>query len=238
MLPLRIACSTELRIKGRGRRDASLTNRGYDAHLVTLSRGRSSCQGRRLVCPTGKSGVTSSSRKSKIRRPTLSCGLRLRAENCFCFTKKSQIVSTWRCTDCSASDKGHRVAVFPRIDLRRDSASVLFSRTTSHACIHSRLLRNDANARRSLYHVGFLPRQSSPASGNCGHRSDCCRSDGAPRSTTGRTSQLIVANEILPLGRNHLHCRSVGLWRVALFFVLAIHSGRTIARCRGNKCAR
>src|SRR5262249_3603946 len=24
-----------------------------------------------------------------------------------------------------------------------------------------------------------------------GHRSDCCRSDGAPRSTTGRTSQLI-----------------------------------------------
>jgi len=99
MLPLRIACSTELRIKGRGRRDASLTNRGYDAHLVTLSRGRSSCQGRRLVCPTGKSGVTSSSRKSKIRRPTLSCGLRLRAENCFCFTKKSQIVSTRRCPD-------------------------------------------------------------------------------------------------------------------------------------------
>ena len=108
MLPLRIACSTELRIKGRGRRDASLTNRGYDAHLVTLSRGRSSCQGRRLVCPTGKSGVTSSSRKSKIRRPTLSCGLRLRAENCFCFTKKSQIVSTRRCSDSSASDKGHR----------------------------------------------------------------------------------------------------------------------------------
>ncbi len=75
-----------------------------------------------------------------------------------------------------------------RVDLRRDSAPDLFSRAASHPRINSRLLRNDANARRSLHHLGFLPRQSSPASGNRGHRSGCCGSDGAPYPTTGRTS--------------------------------------------------
>ena len=84
--------------------------------------------------------------------------------------------------------EGHRVVAFPRVDLRRGSAPDLFSRTASHPRIHSRLLRNDANARRSLHHLGFLPCQSSPASGNRGHRSDCCGSDGAPYPTTGRTS--------------------------------------------------
>src|SRR5262249_17361993 len=90
-----------------------------------------------------------------------------------------------------ASNKGHPVAAFARVDLRWDSAPNLFSRTTSDPRIHSGLFRNDANARRDLHHLGLLPRQSSPTAGNCGHRSDCCRSDGAPRSTTGRTSQLI-----------------------------------------------
>ena len=85
-------------------------------------------------------------------------------------------------------DKGNRFAVFPRLDLRRDSALDLFSGAASHARINSRLLRDDANAGCRVHHMGFFPCQPSPAPGNCGDGSDCCRRHGAPRAATDRTS--------------------------------------------------
>ena len=68
------------------------------------------------------------------------------------------------CRGATASHESDRRAHSARLDLRRHSAAHLLRRAAPHSRFHRRLLRNDANARRRLHHLGFFSRRTPATS--------------------------------------------------------------------------
>ncbi len=85
------------------------------------------------------------------------------------------------------------LAGFARLHFRWYTPPHLFRRVTPYACIDGGLLRDDADPRRGVYHVGLLPRNARTTSGGFGADADRSRSHGASCPAKGRTKNWLRA---------------------------------------------
>ena len=88
-------------------------------------------------------------------------------------------VSLWPPAAQAHIDYSHRRTSSSRLDLRRHPTSHLLRRIATDPRVHRRLLRNDANARCRLHHLGILPCGFTLAPSHCRNRANGCGNDGA-----------------------------------------------------------